>query len=402
MAASSRLPEVSAVDRLTSLPDDILHAIMAFLLARQAVQTCVLSRRWEDLWSSMPCLNIDQQEFGTATSAELEGASGRFEEFVNSLLMFHRAPSLDTFRFRVNESYKSGVATRWLRRGLKCCPAVLEISLSARAPYLRLPHLGSSACRLKMLHLVKVSLDKVFTEHLPCGCPVLEDLKLDKCYLDSPEITSCTLKNLIVTDCTSDYGKVLSITAPNIVSFHLIITDVGAKWSDILVNEMPSLAKATICLKQHKPIITSLKGPYKLLCSLTNVRYLKLSGSNTLSLLNGRPATFPTFPNIKTLLLDGCDMSDDFRMLGCFLSSAPSLEKLTLQHCKLPEGSKKRKRMDSPKRISIKCPDTLTFQCTNLKLTEIKYKEDDIHQLFGLLSGIWRNLRKSTIVLTKD
>ena len=42
-----------------------------------------------------------------------------------------------------------------------------------------------------------------------------------------------------------------------------------------------------------------------------------------------------------------------------------------------------------------------TFQCPNLKLTEIKYKEDDVHQLFGLLSGIWRNLRKTTIILTK-
>ena len=51
--------------------------------------------------------------------------------------------------------------------------------------------------------------------------------------------------------------------------------------------------------------------------------------------------------------------------------------------------------------MSIKCHDALTFQCPNLKLTEIKYKEDDVHQLFGLLSGIWRNLRKTTIILTK-
>ena len=118
-------------------------------------------------------------------------------------------------------------------------------------------------------------------------------------------------------------------------------------------------------------------------------------------------------------------------MLGCFLNNSPSLEKLTLQYCevlsflliyhvwypcftiflttctntvychKLPEGSKKRKRMENPKRMSIKCHDALTFQCPSLKLTEIKYKEDDVHQLFGLLSGIWRNLRKTTIILTK-
>ena len=57
--------------------------------------------------------------------------------------------------------------------------------------------------------------------------------------------------------------------------------------------------------------------------------------------------------------------------------------------------------MENPKRMSIKCHDALTFQCPSLKLMEIKYKEDDVHQLFGLLSGIWRNLRKTTIILTK-
>ena len=145
------------------------------------------------------------------------------------------------------------------------------------------------------------------------------------------------------------------------------------------------------------------------------------------SILHGESGdTFPTFSNLRTLLFDGCDLSDDFQMLGCFLNNTPSLEKLTLQYCKvlsflliyhvwypcftiflttctntvychkLPEGSKK-----SPKRMSIKCHDALTFQCPNLKLTEIKYKEDDVHQLFGLLSGIWRNLRKTTIILTK-
>jgi hypothetical protein len=68
---------------------------------------------------------------------------------------------------------------------------------------------------------------------------------------------------------------------------------------------------------------------------------------------------------------------------------------------KLPEGSRKRKRTEHPKRISVKCQETLIFQCPNLKLTEIKHKEDDVHQLFGLLSGIWRNLLKTTTVLTK-
>jgi hypothetical protein len=46
-------------DRLSALPDSLLHAIMSFLKARQAVQTCVLATRWRHLWRSVPCLDVD-------------------------------------------------------------------------------------------------------------------------------------------------------------------------------------------------------------------------------------------------------------------------------------------------------------------------------------------------------
>ncbi|KAL6223076.1 hypothetical protein ACLB2K_006466 [Fragaria x ananassa] len=42
----------SAVDRISDLPDDILHVILSFLHLKSAGQTTVLSRRWNDLWSS--------------------------------------------------------------------------------------------------------------------------------------------------------------------------------------------------------------------------------------------------------------------------------------------------------------------------------------------------------------
>ncbi|CAL5031925.1 unnamed protein product [Urochloa decumbens] len=398
MGSSSRFP-VAAGDRLSSLPNDILHTIMSFLPVQQAVQTCVLSWRWRHLWCSMPCLNIDQQEFNSAASGASEGS--QFEEFVNSLLMFHSATRLDVFRFRFTHNYEFKVVERWIRRGMKCFPAVMEICRSSSGRFYMLPPLGSSAYRLKRLHLIAISLDKSFTQQLRFGF-VLEDLKLDRCHLHSPEIKSNALKNMIITDCTTDSGCVLTITTPALVSFYLAITVVGSNWDGVLVNEMPALVNAKVCLKQASQYTSiSPKGPCKLLCSLTNVRNLELSGLKALSILHGKSDAFPTFPNLRTLLFNECDLSDDFQMLGFFLNNTHSLEKLTLQYCKLPEGSKKRKRMQNPKRISLKCQDTLTFRCPNLKLTEIKYKEDDVHQLFGLLSGIWRNLRKTTIMLTK-
>ncbi|XP_025828589.1 uncharacterized protein LOC112903542 [Panicum hallii] len=69
----------SGGDRIGALPDEILHRVLSFLPAKQAVQTCVLARRWLDLWKS-------------ATGLRIVGADGKepapFEEvreFVDSL-----------------------------------------------------------------------------------------------------------------------------------------------------------------------------------------------------------------------------------------------------------------------------------------------------------------------------
>ncbi|TVU14368.1 hypothetical protein EJB05_37831 [Eragrostis curvula] len=406
MAGSpSRSPTVTG-DRLSSLPDTPLHTIMSFLPARQAVQTCVLSWRWRDLWCSMPCLNIDQREFDTAASPvrreDLERARDRFKKFVDRLLTLHSADTLDTLRFHAT-GYEFKVVDQWLRRSIKGSPVVVEISLSNHAIFHGLPHYGSSYCRLKRLRLVSVALGASLTQQICSDCPVLEDLELESCLLDSSEVASCTLKSLVIMDCAPYYDtNVVVVKAPALTSFHLSLTVVGLKWQGVLVNKMPSLVKASICFRTGSGTdeCSIQKKPCKLLCSLTNARELELSGSVTLSLLQKRSDDFPTFYNLRTLLFDGCDSSDTFQILGCFLNNAPMLEKLTLQFCKLPEGSRKRTRTGTKKPIFFKC-DKLTFHCPNLKLTEIKYREDDVQPLFGLLMGIWSSLRNTTIVLTK-
>ncbi|KAL7610418.1 hypothetical protein Lser_V15G10538 [Lactuca serriola] len=45
-------------DRLSSLPDELIHKILSCFDIKFVVQTCLLSSRWEYLWTSMPCLNF--------------------------------------------------------------------------------------------------------------------------------------------------------------------------------------------------------------------------------------------------------------------------------------------------------------------------------------------------------
>ncbi|KAJ0466582.1 putative F-box domain, leucine-rich repeat domain superfamily, F-box-like domain superfamily [Helianthus annuus] len=50
-------------DRLSSLPDDLIHKILSFMGTEHAVQTSVLSSRWRFIWTSMPYLNLSHDDF---------------------------------------------------------------------------------------------------------------------------------------------------------------------------------------------------------------------------------------------------------------------------------------------------------------------------------------------------
>ncbi|KAK1361471.1 hypothetical protein POM88_045945 [Heracleum sosnowskyi] len=46
-------------DRISKLPDDLIHRVMSLLDTRLAVQTSVLSKRWKYLWTTLPFLSFN-------------------------------------------------------------------------------------------------------------------------------------------------------------------------------------------------------------------------------------------------------------------------------------------------------------------------------------------------------
>ncbi|KAI3699750.1 hypothetical protein L2E82_44250 [Cichorium intybus] len=48
-----------AMDRLSRLPDDVIHKILSFISIQDAIGTSVLSSRWRFIWNSMPNLNFE-------------------------------------------------------------------------------------------------------------------------------------------------------------------------------------------------------------------------------------------------------------------------------------------------------------------------------------------------------
>ncbi|KAL4570240.1 hypothetical protein LXL04_025891 [Taraxacum kok-saghyz] len=64
-------------DRLSSLPDELIHKILSSFDTKFAVQTCLLSPRWKLLWTSIPSLNFSSGQFPTLP---------KFSKFITNVL----------------------------------------------------------------------------------------------------------------------------------------------------------------------------------------------------------------------------------------------------------------------------------------------------------------------------
>ncbi|KAF8714797.1 hypothetical protein HU200_027326 [Digitaria exilis] len=365
-------------DRLSALPDCLLHEIMSHMKAQQVVQTCVLGKRWRHLWRSMPCLDVDQCDFETPGEANNQYRDceswEKFEDFMDALL----APGnvsialLDTLCLNTSPSYGHGhhkPAPRWIRRDIMHHPAQEPAGVQRGAA------LSYNSWRLRRLHLSNQHLSNLFAEHVGTRCQQLEDLELKGCNCDFHAITSDSLKNLVLDGCelnglseiatpmltnllimgssTNFHDGLLVITAPALVSMLLRVTPYNFT-GGLSFGEMPSLAK----------------------------------------ILQVTDEGFVQFNNLRALELTDCYLSDDFQTLGHFLRNSPKLERLTLRLCKYSNDPKEKKESSNSKNIAETppCPNLVDVQCNNLKLTEIIYRQDDdIHQLIEILLRVSGN-----------
>ncbi|PUZ45228.1 hypothetical protein GQ55_8G205000 [Panicum hallii var. hallii] len=218
----------SAPDRTSALPDDLLLHVMYFLTMQEAVQTGLLSRRWQNLWSSLMWLNFDAAKFSSMRT---------YRKFVyNALLCRSSLPEpvpLDAFWIYAvcdhsDDSLDYSDIHPWIRHAINNEAWALGIMKHSGPKPLSMEGypFPFTSVYLKILGLSHCSIDDWFVQNLSSCCPVLDDQDLMSCAIHITMFSSTKLKSLTITSTQTEKDfpiefQYLVIDMPNLVSLSL-------------------------------------------------------------------------------------------------------------------------------------------------------------------------------------
>ncbi|XP_057772235.1 F-box/LRR-repeat protein At3g26922-like [Salvia miltiorrhiza] len=270
-------------DRLSELPDSLLLLILSFLRStRDAVRTTILSKRWKDLWTTVPCLEFRDEN----------------PEFIYRVLAQWRGAKLLRFRLSLYWGVSSptrGDLESWLLFAVEKQVEELHVDLGSDMPYYCPPQSLYSCSSVTALHLQNCSLEIEGSvqlnqlETLSIDAPaspwadainkiLLRAPRLENMSLSSVEIidgnfniTSRSLKTLIIRH--AKIKGVITISAPNLLTLQI---HVDIYYGASFLCHVPSLTEA--CFEEYYGAIDLPLEPFhQLFRSICHVKKVTLT-----------------------------------------------------------------------------------------------------------------------------
>ncbi|KAG2556505.1 F-box/LRR-repeat protein At4g14103-like isoform X3 [Panicum virgatum] len=359
----------SGGDRIGALPDEILHRVLSFLPAQQAVQTCVLARRWLDLWKSATGLRI------VGADGKEPAPFGEVREFVDSLLLLRGRSPLETFEIRVAGDVVDVRHLRlWVRYGTMCNAQVLRLKVHGEAPaFLRLEDPALASRHLTKIVLRGLVFNNDFLDF--SRCPVLQDLKIkDSSFMHAERISSLSLKRLNITGMFNESSRT-RIHTPNLASLELVVT--GGRIPKIesmplLVSAGVEIAETCDCCRRSNNgdcddencIGCILKDTSSVfLHGISQAKSLELGAGAEVFIFRRDLKWCPIFSRLKTLKLT----EHYVHALSCILKHSPVLESLKLYLLVFNKGFKGNVKM-SGRFNPTELPSTISPHLKSVKV----------------------------------
>ncbi|XP_026437031.1 uncharacterized protein LOC113335029 [Papaver somniferum] len=100
-SGSGSMVEKGNKDRISELPDALIHHIFSFLDIESVIQTCILARRWRYLWASVPTIKISEAGFIRGDVYDDFVSLYSFINFVDRFLLLRDSSSyIQTFKLK--------------------------------------------------------------------------------------------------------------------------------------------------------------------------------------------------------------------------------------------------------------------------------------------------------------
>jgi len=299
-----RLVTHQAVDRISSLPDTVLHHILSFVPTKSAVKISVLSKRWKGLWTKVPSLDFTEMPYSRVRANLTIVQRIYFMNFVDKVLLSNDASYVRQLRIHLfkglfledHDVYVKSWLSAIRRRHIH------EISLTSQLEPVFLPTeflSNETLAVLKLdgpfafdvpvcLHLPNLEIIHLNSVHLPndelvkslsLGCPVLKELLIENCRgISTLCVESSTLKMLKVRRTLnrlhSSYSFI-AINAPNL----------GFLCLEDLVNQHDICD--LISLKEAKLNLYDDKNALQFLSKISTIETLQLRAYDARSVSSG-------------------------------------------------------------------------------------------------------------------
>ncbi|XP_074307642.1 F-box/FBD/LRR-repeat protein At4g26340-like [Silene latifolia] len=233
-------------DRLSEMPDRVIVHILCCLPTFDAVRT-VLLRRFGNLWTLVPTLKFDFEEFLNNYQGNND-CFRQFKIFIRNVLMLHKRLSIDTFHLslcprEIFESKDVDDVKIWLRfalgreaKEIKFYTFICDVSFlpnftSQSLVTLELRGFRIDPQQVTLGSLKKLSLDSVdiceeaFQQFIS-GCPSLQELRIvNPCEIKKLSFTAPNIDKLsLVHEYEYEYyveNKLLLLDIPNLKSLVL-------------------------------------------------------------------------------------------------------------------------------------------------------------------------------------
>ncbi|KAB2616083.1 F-box/LRR-repeat protein 13-like [Pyrus ussuriensis x Pyrus communis] len=296
-----------ASDRISALPSEVLYHILSFLPTNYAVRTTVLSKRWKNIWTSVPNLYFCDDDYREVND---------FTAFVNR---FHLHCDDDYYLLIVVEldlcvNHSEPDQNFVLPQNIFMCETLKVLKLQFH--FIARPPTSNCFPNLKFLNVDIHHPDVDSVEKVLSYFPVLEDVVIDG-FLDDYDVESLDINisapalKTISSFVNSPKLESLDVRLYGLSNFSLSINEnfVVKANIDLPYEEQPSGESADVedihqYAKHHDRAIAIFK-------DICNVKYLFLSAHN----LEG---DLPAFDNLNQLKL--------------LLQRSPNLEHLVFEH----------------------------------------------------------------------